>query len=206
MKELIEEIRSEIKKVCPKHLKITKKKYATKKAISDFEKQSGLTFPKDVAEFWLHCDFEITLGTEIYKKLKCDDGPSFFMMEELEYLVEYWKENPGEDLDEEFKKGPYYGFKGRGYREKVLTEKIIAEGWFPIAIDSYDGALCIDLNPGLNGTHGQLIYRMQIGDGKSGPYDAGFKSFRELLEHHLNLLKNQKIDIEEDIIYPLNPF
>lgn len=206
MKQLIEEIRHEISMICPKHLEITKKKYATKKEIQDFEKHSGLTFPEDLVTFWLHCDFEITLSTAIYKKLGCEDGPTFFMMDELEYLCEYWKENCGHDFDEEFDTGPYFGFEGRGYNEKILTDKVFDTAWFPLSVDSYDGAICIDLNPGLQGTHGQLLYMMYIGDGKSGPYYSGFKSIKELLLDYLSLLKDRKVEIEEDIVYPPRVF
>jgi cell wall assembly regulator SMI1 len=206
MKELISAIRSEMEKISPKHLKITKKKYATKEEIADFEKQSELKFPSDLVEFWLTCDFEITAGTGIYKDLKCDDGPSFFTFDDFESLVDYWKENSGHAFDEDFNKGKYFNFKGRGFKEKIMIDMTFDDGWFPLAIDSYDGAICIDLNPGPNGKHGQLLYMMYIGDGKSGPYYTGFESFRAYLEHYLHLLKERKIDVEEDIIYPLSPF
>jgi len=206
MKALLEDIRSEMGRICPEHLKLTKKKYAGKEEIEAFEKQSGLLFPAHLKEFWLTCDFEITLSTAIYKTLNCDDGPAFFMMEELEYLVNYWKENSGHDFDEEFKQGPYFGFKGRGYTEHLLVEKVFDNSWFPIAIDSYDGAICVDLNPGPKGTYGQLIYMMYIGDGKSGPYYAGFTSIDDLLTHYLNFLKSGKADVEENIIYPPGVF
>ena len=206
MKALLEEIRSEIARIRPEHLRLTKKTYATKKEIDDFEKQSGLIFPADLIEFWLTCDFEITLGTEIYKTLNCDDGPSFFMVEEFEYLVNYWKENSGHDFDEEFKQGPYFDFKGRGYTGQILIEKVFDEGWFPIAIDSYDGAICIDLNPGPRRIHGQLLYMMYMGDGKSGPYYTGISSFSNLLKEYLTLLESGKAEVEENIIYPPGAF
>lgn len=206
MKALLEEIRSEIARICPEHLQITKKKYATQKEIADFEKQSGLIFPPDLIEFWLGCDFEITLSTGIYKTLYCDDGPAFFMIEEFEYLVNYWNENSGHDFDEEFSQGPYFDFKGRGYTEQILIEKVFDKGWFPLAIDSYDGAICIDLNPGPKGTHGQIIYMMYIGDGKSGPYYSGLSSFSDLLKEYLKLLKSGKTEVEENIIYPPSVF
>ncbi len=193
-------------RICPEHLKLTKKNYATQKEIAGFEKQSGLVFPADLTEFWLSCDFEITLGTEIYKTLNCDDGPSFFMMEEFEYLVNYWTENSGHDFDEEFKQGPYFDFKGRGYTGQILVEKVFDKAWFPIAIDSYDGAICIDLNPGSRGTHGQLLYMMYIDEGKSGPYDTSYRSINDLLEHYLKLLKSGKAEVEENIIYPPGVF
>jgi cell wall assembly regulator SMI1 len=206
MKALLEEIRNEIARISPAHLKSTKKKYATKKEIADFEKQNKLIFPPELVEFWLTCNFEITLDTGIYKKLKCDDGPTFFMMEEFEYLVKYWEENSGLDFDEDFKQGPYFGFKGRGYKEKILIEKIFDAGWFPIAIDSYDGAICIDLNPGPKGMPGQLLYMMYIGDGKSGPYYTGISSFTDLMKQYLKLLKSGKAEVEEGIIYPPSTF
>lgn len=206
MKALLEEIRSEMARICPEHLKLTKKKYATKEEITGFEKQSGLIFPEDLVEFWLTCDFEITLGTEIYKTLNCEDGPAFFMMEEFEYLVNYWNENSGHNFDEGFSQGPYFDFQGRGYADQILIEKVFDKGWFPLAIDSYDGAICIDLNPGLRGTHGQLLYMMYIGDGKSGPYYTGTSSFSDLLKEYLKLLKSGKADVEENIIYPPSAF
>lgn len=206
MKALLEKIRSEMARIRPEHLKLTKKKYATKEEIAGFEEQSGLAFPADLVEFWLSCDFEITLGTEIYKSLNCDDGPTFFMVEEFEYLVKYWQENSGHDFDEEFKQGPYFDFKGRGYKEKILIEKVFDKAWFPIAIDSYDGAICIDLNPGSGGTHGQLLYMMYIGDGKSGPYYTDISSFSDLLKEYLKLLKSGKAEVEENIIYPPSAF
>lgn len=206
MKALLEDIRSEMARICPEHLKLTKKKYASKEEIEAFEKQSGLVFPPDLVEFWLTCHFEITLSTEVYKTLGCGDGPTFFMMEEFEYLMNYWKENSGHDFDEEFKEGPYFNFKGRGYSEQILIEKVFDDGWFPIAIDSYDGAICIDLNPGPKGTQGQLIYMMYIGDGKSGPYYTGYASIRDLLKHYLDFLKSGKAEVEENIIYPPSVF
>lgn len=206
MKALIEEIRNELQQICPEHLTITKKKYATQEEIDAFQEQSGLRFPQDLVDFWLHCDFEITLSTEIYKRLSCDDGPCFFMLDEFEYLVPYWEENAGHDFDTEFPEGPYFSFEGRGYQEGILSDKVFDRNWFPVGIDSYDGAICIDLNPGPNGISGQLLYMMYVGDGKSGPYYSGFGSFKELLMHHLQVLKTRRIEIEENIIYPLNPF
>lgn len=202
MNPLLEEIRNEITRISPAHLKITKKKYATKKEIADFEKQNDFTFPPELIEFWLSCNFEITLGTGIYKTLNCDDGPTFFMLEEFEYLAKYWKENSGHDFDEDFNQGPYFDFKGRGYKEKILIEKVFDNNWFPIAIDSYDGAICIDLNPGPKGAHGQMLYMMYIGDAKSGPYYTGISSFTDLLKQYLKLLKSGKAEVEEGIIYP----
>jgi cell wall assembly regulator SMI1 len=206
MKELIDEIRSEMENISPKHLKLTKKRYATKKEIADFEEQCQLNLPADLVEFWLTCDFEITLSTKIYKTLICDDGPSFFMMEEFEYLGKYWKENAGHGFDEGFSKSDYFNFEDRGLKEKILTNRVFDNGWFPFAIDSYDGAICIDLNPGPNGTHGQLLYMMYTGDGKSGPYYAGYHSFKEFLQNYLQLLRDRNIEIEENIIYPLSSF
>ncbi len=202
MKALLEDIRNEMARICPEHLKLTKKEYAKKEAIADFEKQSGLVFPAELKAFWLSCDFEITLSTAIYKTLNCNDGPTFFMIEELEYLVKYWQENSGHEFDEEFRQGLYFGVKGSGYQEEILTEHVFDKAWFPIAIDSYDGAICIDLNPGPKGIHGQLFYMMYTGYGKSGPYYTGFASFSDLLKAYLNLLKSGKADIEEGIIYP----
>ncbi len=206
MKRLIKDIRTELEKICPEHIQKHKKRYATKKEIDDFQKQSELIFPDDLVEFWLNCDFEITAGTDIYKDLKCEIGPSFFMFDEFEYLVEYWKENSGQGLDETFTKGEYYDFKGRGYKEKIMIEKVFDHGWFPIAIDSFDGSICVDMNPGAKGIQGQLLYMLYTGEGKSGAYDTGFTSFKEFLMHYLQLLKDRKIEIEDNIIYPLSHF
>lgn len=206
MKELINDIRKELELISPEHTTITKKKYATKEEIAEFEKQSGLLLPEDLKEFWLTCNFEITAGTDIYKDLGCDMGPSFFTFDELEYLVPYWEENAGHDFDEEFSSGSYFHFKNRGYKENILTDKVFDNNWFPIAVDSFDGSICIDLNPGPNGTYGQLLYMMYIGDSKSGPYYSGFNSLKAFLEHHLHLLKTRKIEVEEKIVYPLAHF
>ncbi|MES2131035.1 MAG: SMI1/KNR4 family protein [Bacteroidota bacterium] len=206
MKHLIKDIRQELELISPEHLKITKKKYATKQEIAEFEKESGLVFPDDLKEFWTTCDFEITASTDIYKDLDCDMGPSFFTFDELEYLVPYWEENAGHDFDEEFSSGAYFHFKNRGYKENILIDKVFDKAWFPIAVDSFDGSICIDLNPGQNGTYGQLLYMMYIGDSKSGPYYTGFKSLKAFLEYHLHILKTRKIEVEEKIVYPLTHF
>lgn len=206
MKALLERIRSEIARICPEHLRVTRKEYASKKEIADFEKQSGLHFPEELIEFWINCHFEITLSTEIYRTANCDDGPAFFMMEEFEYLVSYWNENQGHNFGEDFTQGPYHDLKERGDSEHILIENVFDRGWFPLAIDSYDGAICIDLNPGPKGTFGQLIYILYIHNGKSGPYYTGIASFSDLLKQYLELLKSGKAEVEEHIIYPPSIF
>ena len=205
MKTLLSDIRSELEKISPGHFKI-KKKYATKEEIVDFETKNKLTFPDELIAFWLLCDFEITGDTRIYSKLGCETGPSFFMFDEFEYLVEYRKENSGQEFSENRKESAYFEFKNREFKEHILTHKLFDDGWFPLAIDSFDGAICIDLNPGLNGNYGQLIYVMYIGDEKSGAYYSGYNSFTDFLTHYLLLLKDRKIEIEQHIVYPLSPF
>jgi len=205
MKELLQHIRAELERISPKHLRL-RKTYASREEIYAFEKQSGLTFPEELVEFWLSCDFEITTHTDIYKVLDCEVGPSFFMFDEFEYLVAYWEENAGHEVDAEFAEGPYFHFEGRGYKEQILAHKVFDKAWFPLATDSFDGAICIDLNPGSAGTHGQILYMTCIGDGKSGPYYSGYPSFRAFLEDYLHQLKTGRTVIEDHIIYPLSHY
>lgn len=206
MKHLLEDIRKELEAISPKHILHTKKKYATLEEITDFQNKSGLVFPPELIEFWLSCTYEITTDTRIYKALDCDSGPTFFMFEEFEYLVAYWEENAGHDVDEDFVKGPYFDFNNRGFATKLIKEKVFSKSWFPIAIDSFDGAICVDLDPGVHGKTGQLLYMMYVGDDKSGPYYTGFTSLTTLLEDYLKQLKARQIEIEDHLIYPLTHF
>lgn len=203
MKQLLEDIRKELEAISPKHILNTKKSYATQKEITDFQNASGLVFPPELIEFWLNCNYEITTDTRIYKSLNCDSGPTFFMFDEFEYLVAYWKENAGHDFDDDFAKGPYFDFNNRGFTAKLIKEKVFSKSWFSIAIDSFDGAICVDLDPGINGKAGQLIYMMYVGDDKSGPYYTGFPSLTELLLNYLDQLKKRQIEIEDHLVYPL---
>jgi len=205
MKELLQQIRAELERISPKHLRL-RKMYATQEEIAEFEKRSGLTFPEELVEFWLGCDFEITTPTDVYKALDCESGPSFFMFDEFEYLVAYWEENAGHDVDAEFAEGSYFHFEGRGFGEQILTHKVFDKAWFPLATDSFDGAICIDLHPGSAGTHGQLLYMLYAGDGRSGPYYSGYASLTALLEDYLRQLKAGKTVIEDHIIYPLSHY
>jgi len=205
MKHLLKDIKKELEAICPQHLRQTKQ-YATQKEIDEFQQESRLQFPAELIEFWLTCDFEITTGTGIYKELDCEMAPSFCMFEEFEYLLAYWQENAGHEFDESFDKGSYYHFKNRGFKEEVIIKKVFDKGWFPIAIDSFDGAICVDLNPGSKGKKGQLLYMIYAGDDKSGPYYMGFDSLSTLLSDYLQQLKERKIEIEDNIVYPLTHF
>src|SRR6186713_2707758 len=166
MENLLQEIKAELKKILPEHLS-EKEKYATKKEISDFEKESGLKFPEELVTFWLHCDFYLTVDANIFKKLNCKEAKdtAHFTFNLFKYMVRAWNEDSGKELSEYEKSYDYFTFKGRGFAEGIICETFFDKGWFPIA--QSDGSLIlVDMNPGVNGTYGQLLYMMFVSDGK----------------------------------------
>lgn len=203
MKNLVQDIKNKLKQICPEHLS-TKKKYATKKQLTDFEKKSGLKFPEELVEFWLHCDFDLTVDAKIYQALQLDDESAFFIFDELKYLIELWEEDSGHKMPLLFKAGTYYTFPNRGFEEGILCEAVYDKAWFPIASASDGSVICIDLHPGVNGTHGQLLYVMFVGNGKSGPYYSGYTSLHALLTNYLEDLEAGRFEVEEELVYPLN--
>ncbi len=61
--------------------------------------------------------------------------------------------------------------------------------WIPVSEDSCGNMICIDLDPGSNGKHGQII-TMDIQD-RIGPFrEKTWQSFENYLEKHLEYLKN----------------
>ena len=203
LKNLIEEIKAEIENISSDHISSTKQRYGSKKDINALVKETNIQFPDELKEFWLTCDFEITLDSKIYKTLGLDVAPSYFIFSDIEKLLDDWKENSGTPLTDDFKSGDYYGFENRGYKEGIIGDMIYDKQWFPIATDSFGGSICIDMKPGPKGTVGQLLYIMFIGDGKSGPYYSGYKSLTDLLQGYLTDLKEGKFEVEDDIVYPL---
>lgn len=206
MKELLKEIKAELKKRCPAHIREAKVKYATKKQIDAFQKKSGIEFPQDLTDFWLSCDFEMTVDSKIYKTLGIGEAPAYFILDDLAMLIADWEQNSGESgypMTAAFKAGDYYTFKKRGYKEGIITASVYDKKWFPLAIDSFGGSIVIDMNPGKKGTHGQLLYMLYPGEGKAGAYYTGFASLRGFLESYLSDLKEGRFEVEDDRVYPL---
>src|SRR6186713_139972 len=186
MKKLIQEIRTELKKICPEHV-AEKKKYATKKEIADFERKNDLKFPEELVIFWLECDFPIYLDTKIYQTLKLKEAEDalFFPMGSFKFLVGQWDDRSGEEMSENFRSWDYFTFKNRGFVEGIIQESVFDRDWFPIAEASDGSLILVDMKPGPNGIYGQILYMMFVGDGRSGPYYSGYNSLHELLSNYL---------------------
>jgi len=204
MKKLIQEIRTELKKICPEHV-AEKKKYATKKEIADFERKNDLKFPEELVIFWLECDFPIYLDTKIYQTLKLKEAEDalFFPMGSFKFLVGQWDDRSGEEMSENFRSWDYFTFKNRGFVEGIIQESVFDRDWFPIAEASDGSLILVDMKPGPNGIYGQILYMMFVGDGRSGPYYSGYNSLHELLSNYLKDLKEGRYLTEEDTVYPL---
>lgn len=194
MKNLLKEIKDKLEEICPDHL-LTKKTYATPEEIADFEAESGLKFPEELVDFWLHCDFEVIVGSKIHQTLQYE-WTFDFTFDSLERLIKAWKEDAGYPMTLLIKAGNYYDFPNRGYEEGIIKNSFYDKAWFPIATDVDTSAICIDMSPGVNGTHGQLLYMMVIGNGKSGPYYSGYTSLHALLSNYLKDLQEGRFEIE----------
>ena len=204
MKKLLQEIKTELGKICPEHV-AEKEKYGTKEAIRKFEQENGLKFPEELVTFWLECDFAIYLDTKIYQtlKLKEADRALYFSMDSFKFLVGQWEDRSGDDITENFRSWDYYTLKGRGFAEGIMEEAIFDRAWFPIAEEDDGSLIVVDMKPGPNGVYGQILYMMSVSEGRSGPYYSGYNSLHELLSNYLKDLKEGRYLVEEDRVYPL---
>lgn len=70
-----------------------------------------------------------------------------------------------------------------------------SEGWIPVAEDSCANLICLDGDPGPDGVLHQVI-NMEVQDGQ-GPFCSTRRSFTDLVQEHLDLLRAGKFTVEE---------
>jgi cell wall assembly regulator SMI1 len=97
-------------------------------------------------------------------------------------------------MKELLEEGKFSDFK-INYPEKNIIQNTWWDlKWIPFAEDSGGNMICIDMNPGINGIEGQIIY-MEINE---GPIPSKYKSFLDWLESYKNDLYDNLYEVDEE--------
>jgi cell wall assembly regulator SMI1 len=134
----------------------------------------------------------IKLPEYYIESLKIHNGGGYF--DSYEYLsikgvLSWWT-----ILNTLLAEGKFQNRKVKSYPQRI-QKSWWDKKWIPFAADSAGNLLCIDLNPGKDGTNGQLIYFEQQ-DG-SGPLPSSEETFVSWLEEILSKVKSKELVYEE---------
>jgi len=184
---IIVEIKEIYKAIAPNVLKDKITEKASQVAIEQFEKELGIKLPDYYKIFLMNNDFEISFNHN-YECLS------------LTSVISTWNE-----MNDLLEKGVFDdGRIERHVKDDIgnwdgdQIKKVWWNSyWIPFAEDSCSNMLCIDLDPGNNGTKHQLI-TLEIQD-NLGPFlYKEYDSFLDYLEKNLGYLKNKQYTIDED--------
>jgi cell wall assembly regulator SMI1 len=181
---ILKEIKAIHEKVVPVQVK-DKIKPATDSQIAPIEKVINGKLPADFITFLQTNDFRINFNGN-FESLTAKQS-----LEKLKSMNQLLAKGTFDDgRVEDHEERGFGNWKG-DYLKKVWW----SPKWVPFAVDGCGNMKCIDLDPGKNGTKGQIM-AMEIQEGQ-GPFADQAESFRDYLEYQLELLQEKRYSLAE---------
>ncbi len=190
---MIGDIRLFYKNMCPAELDVHARTPDSPEAVSLFEERHG-KLPDDLKYFLLNADFHVQLEFNFTTLSIHEIEGQLAMMNGLlkDGTFDGWVESRG--IEE----------SNYGIREGIIKKCWWNGKWIPFAEDGCGNLKCLDLDPAQNGTGGQVI-EMENQDG-AGPNATAHRSFTEYMAYHLELLVQNKYEIDSDGLISIDPY
>jgi uncharacterized protein len=142
--------------------------------LTELEQNIGFSLPEDYRE-----------------SLKIYNGE--FYVSDYQYISAELVYDRWSSMKELLEDGVFNDFKINYPEKKIIQNTWWNIGWIPFAEDSCGNKLCLDMNPGINGVKGQVIF-WETGE---GPIPSKYLSFRDWLEAYKNDLYHGKYEVDE---------
>jgi cell wall assembly regulator SMI1 len=194
IKNTIDEIKAFYRDVCPFELEIHKRVPDEAETIHLFE-QEYYILPEDFKFYLTNTDFEIQIEFNYSTVSSINDA--IHHLNSINALLDSgtfdgWVEKR------------YIEESNFGVKERIIKKCWWNKKWIPFALDSGGNLKCIDLDPDINGTYGQII-DVEFQDA-IGPSATKYNSFTEYINYQLELLELNKYDLDSDGLISIDPF